>query len=55
MLDFQFVPVVHMIGEARMVLKFDAISFILGLGYVMGLRASTLLCARRAVQPRARA
>ena len=39
MLDFQFVPVVHAIGEkARMVLKFDAISFILGLGYVMGLR-----------------
>ncbi len=46
MLDFQFVPVVHAIGEkARMVLRFDAISFILGLGYVMGLRASTLLCA----------
>ena len=46
MLDFQFVPVVREIGEkARMVLKFDAIAFILGLGYVMGLRASTLLCA----------
>ena len=28
-----------------MVLRFDAIAFILGLGYVMGLRASTLLCA----------
>jgi putative OPT family oligopeptide transporter len=46
MLDFQFVPVVHAIGEkARMVLRFDAVAFILGLGYVMGLRASTLLCA----------
>jgi putative OPT family oligopeptide transporter len=44
--DFQFVPVVHTIAEkARMVLRFDAIAFILGLGYVMGLRASTLLCA----------
>ncbi len=46
MLDFQFVPTIHAIGEkARMVLRFDAIAFILGLGYVMGLRASTLLCA----------
>ncbi len=46
MLDFQFVPAVHAVGErARMVLRFDAIGFILGLGYVMGLRASTLLCA----------
>ena len=26
-------------------LRFDAISFILGLGYVMGLRSSTILCA----------
>ncbi len=46
MLDFQFVPTIHAIGQkARMVLRFDAIAFILGLGYVMGLRASTLLCA----------
>jgi putative OPT family oligopeptide transporter len=44
--DFQFVPVVAAINEkARMILRFDAIAFILGLGYVMGLRASTLLCA----------
>src|ERR1700754_4193010 len=28
-----------------MVLSFDAISFILGLGYVMGLRSSMILCA----------
>ena len=31
--------------KARMVLRFDAIAFILGLGYVMGLRASMILCA----------
>ncbi len=57
MLDFQFVGVVHAIGEkARMVLRFDAIAFILGLGYVMGLRASTLLCRRRcSLEPGARA
>ncbi len=28
-----------------MVLSFDAIGFILGLGYVMGLRSSMILCA----------
>ena len=45
-LDFQFVPVVRMVSErARMVLGFDAIGFILGLGYVMGLRSSMILCA----------
>jgi putative OPT family oligopeptide transporter len=44
--DFQFIPVMRDIAErARFVVRFDAISFILGLGYVMGLRASTLLCA----------
>ncbi|MGH9368770.1 MAG: OPT family oligopeptide transporter, partial [Thermoanaerobaculia bacterium] len=44
--DFHFVPAVQALAEkARMVLRFDAIAFILGLGYVMGLRASTLLCA----------
>ena len=31
--------------RARMVLSFDAIGFILGLGYVMGLRSSMILCA----------
>ena len=31
--------------RARMVVSFDAISFILGLGYVMGLRSSMILCA----------
>jgi putative OPT family oligopeptide transporter len=45
-IDFQFVPAVQNLAEkARMVLRFDAISFILGLGYVMGLRSSMLLCA----------
>jgi putative OPT family oligopeptide transporter len=44
--DFQFVPVMHALADrARMVFRFDAISFILGLGYVMGLRSSMILCA----------
>jgi putative OPT family oligopeptide transporter len=45
-LDFRFVPVVDAVAQkARFVLRFDAIAFILGLGYVMGLRSSMLLCA----------
>jgi putative OPT family oligopeptide transporter len=44
--NFQFLPVMRTLSErARMVLSFDAISFILGLGYVMGLRSSMILCA----------
>jgi putative OPT family oligopeptide transporter len=44
--DFLFVPVVHSVADrARMVFNFDAIGFILGLGYVMGLRSSMILCA----------
>jgi putative OPT family oligopeptide transporter len=44
--DFQFVPIMHSLADrARMVFRFDAIGFILGLGYVMGLRSSMLLCA----------
>lgn len=44
--DFKFVPVMRMLSErARMVFSFDAIGFILGLGYVMGLRSSLILCA----------
>ena len=44
--DFQFVPLMHSLADrARMVFKFDAISFILGLGYVMGLRSSMILYA----------
>src|SRR5215831_16895061 len=45
-LDFQFIPVVRMLNErAKIALSFDAIGFILGLGYVMGLRSSLILCA----------
>jgi putative OPT family oligopeptide transporter len=44
--DFQFIPAMREVADkARVVLRVDAIAFILGLGYVMGLRASTLLCA----------
>ncbi|MBN1568141.1 MAG: oligopeptide transporter, OPT family [Acidobacteria bacterium] len=44
--DFQFIPVVKTLAEqAKLVFRFDAISFILGLGYVMGLRSSMVLCA----------
>ncbi|HEV7668709.1 MAG TPA: oligopeptide transporter, OPT family [Thermoanaerobaculia bacterium] len=45
-IDFQFIGVVKSIGDkAKAVLRFDAIAFILGLGYVMGLRSSMILCA----------
>jgi len=45
-LDFQFVPVVRTLADrAKVAVSFDAIGFILGLGYVMGLRSSTILCA----------
>ncbi len=44
--DFQFIPVMRTLAErTRMVFNFDAIGFILGLGYVMGLRSSMILCA----------
>src|SRR5574337_238649 len=44
--NFRFVPAVNALAEkARMALSFDAVGFILGLGYVMGLRSSMLLCA----------
>ncbi len=44
--DFRFVPVFRALSErARMAFSFDAIGFILGLGYVMGLRSSMILCA----------
>jgi putative OPT family oligopeptide transporter len=45
-IDLQFVPLFRTLNNrARMVVSFDAIGFILGLGYVMGLRASMILCA----------
>lgn len=44
--DFRFVPVVRTLAErSRVAFSFDAIGFILGLGYVMGLRSSMILCA----------
>ncbi len=44
--DFQFLPVMRTLSEkAKIVASFDAIAFILGLGYVMGLRSSMILCA----------
>jgi putative OPT family oligopeptide transporter len=45
-LNFQFVPVMRSLVERhRMVFNFDAIGFILGLGYIMGLRISLIFCA----------
>ncbi|HEX7419843.1 MAG TPA: OPT/YSL family transporter, partial [Thermoanaerobaculia bacterium] len=42
--DFQFIPAVRDLADkTRVVVRFDAISFILGLGYVMGLRSSMIL------------
>ncbi len=44
--NFQFVPIIRTLNDrARMVFNFDASAFILGLGYVMGLRSSLILCA----------
>ena len=44
--DFRFVPLMRTLSDrARMSFSFDAIGFILGLGYVMGLRSSMILCA----------
>jgi putative OPT family oligopeptide transporter len=45
-IDLRFIPAVEGLAQkARMTLSFDALGFILGLGYVMGLRSSMLLCA----------
>ena len=45
-IDFQFLPTFRTLSErARMAFSFDAVGFILGLGYVMGLRSSLILCA----------
>jgi len=44
--DFRFFPIVRALAErSKVAFSFDAISFILGLGYVMGLRSSMILCA----------
>jgi putative OPT family oligopeptide transporter len=45
-LDFQFTPLMRGLAErGRMVFNFDAVGFILGLGYVMGLRSALVFCA----------
>ncbi len=45
-INFRFVPMVDKIAtRAKVVFQFDAVAFILGLGYVMGLRSSMILCA----------
>ncbi|HEU5161608.1 MAG TPA: oligopeptide transporter, OPT family [Thermoanaerobaculia bacterium] len=44
--DFQFIPSMRDLAErAKIVVRFDAVAFILGLGYVMGLRSSMILVA----------
>jgi putative OPT family oligopeptide transporter len=46
LVTLRFVPIVgDLYTRARMAIGFDAVAFILGLGYVMGLRSSMLLCA----------
>lgn len=44
--DFQFIPAMRTLAEkTKIVVRFDAVAFILGLGYVMGLRSSMILVA----------
>lgn len=45
-LNFQFLPLMRSLADrGRMVFNFDALGFILGLGYVMGLRSAMVFCA----------
>ncbi|HXY10337.1 MAG TPA: oligopeptide transporter, OPT family [Terriglobales bacterium] len=45
-LNFQFLPIMRSLADrCRMVFNFDAVGFILGLGYVMGLRVALIFCA----------
>ena len=45
-INFQFLSFMRMLSDkAKVVVNFDAIGFILGMGYVMGLRSSLILCA----------
>ncbi len=45
-LNLQFVPLMRTLADrGRMVFNFDAVGFILGLGYVMGLRSAIVFCA----------
>ena len=44
--NLQFIPVMKTLAlKAKIAASFDAVAFILGLGYVMGLRSSMVLCA----------
>jgi putative OPT family oligopeptide transporter len=44
--DLRFLPFMrHLAEQVKMAASFDAVAFILGLGYVMGLRSSMILCA----------
>lgn len=44
--DFRFIPTMKDLADkAKVVVRFDAVAFILGLGYVMGLRSSMILVA----------
>ena len=44
--DFQFIPVMKTLADrTKILVRFDAVAFILGLGYVMGLRSSMILVA----------
>jgi putative OPT family oligopeptide transporter len=45
-LNLQFIPILRTLADrGRMVFNFDAIGFILGLGYVMGLPSAMVFCA----------
>ncbi|MGD0348084.1 MAG: oligopeptide transporter, OPT family [Terracidiphilus sp.] len=45
-LNLQFIPVMRTLADrGRMVFNFDAVGFILGLGYVMGLPSAIVFCA----------
>src|SRR5688572_5546107 len=44
--DFQFIPAMKTLADrSKILVRFDAVAFILGLGYVMGLRSSMILVA----------
>lgn len=46
LLDFQFLPIMRTVNDkTRIMVQFTAEAFILGLGYVMGLRSSMILVA----------
>jgi putative OPT family oligopeptide transporter len=45
-INLQFIPIMRTLADrGRMVFNFDAIGFILGLGYVMGLPSAMVFCA----------